>query len=158
MYEEGEPVKKGISQPLWKHHNINCHDLIRAPRAVVPHALFFRDVFKCANQFTLWVRASPQIWASLSFCFCLEGGGWLGSGENSAAVCPISEWGRNNEIISTPINPNLTDAAWNATTGGKQNKARIQTLFCGRQKTQDETENKLSLLMFSSVLLNTNDT
>ena len=66
--EEEEPVKKGISQPLWKHHNINCQDLIRAPRTVVHKTSnatcpFLQGCFQmCKSIHTL----SPSISSDLS--------------------------------------------------------------------------------------------
>ena len=68
VYEEEEPVKKGILQPLWKHHNINCQDLIRAPRTVVHKTSnatcpFLQGCFQmCKSIHTL----SPSISSDLS--------------------------------------------------------------------------------------------
>ena len=77
--EEEEPVKKGISQPLWKHHNINCQDLIRAPRTVVHKTSnatcpFLQGCFQmCKSIHTL----SPSISSDLSeFELLLLPRGW----------------------------------------------------------------------------------
>ena len=66
---------------------------------------------------------------SSEFELRLAEAGSFGNGENSAAVCSISEWGRNNEIISTPINPNLVDQPLECHWGKKWNKTKIKNHF-----------------------------
>ena len=89
---------------------------------------------------------------SSEFELRLAEAGSFGNGENSAAVCSISEWGRNNEIISTPINPNLTDAAWNATEGKSKTKPGSKTIL-RKKKEKKKTRGSYIGLYYSSIEL-----
>ena len=154
---QGDNNQSKIQPQVMIYSRIKTSSTLRYFNSLTAPALFFRrdicvlpslQVMFSIGQINsqLWARASLHS-ESLSFCLggslslCLggrweEAAGSFGNGENSAAVCSISEWGRNNEIISTPINPNLTDAAWNnATERKKQNKARIKiNFFCRKME------------------------
>ena len=86
----------------------------------------------------LFFKRTHQYCQSLPLPALVVGGGGgeesgsFGNGENSAAVCPISEWGRNNEIISTPINPNLVDQPLECHWGKKWNKTKIKNHFLSK--------------------------